>query len=584
MNFSNLKIGTRLIVNSSLTLLLLIVLIIVGLRGIHQLDTTEDDVYQSGVKSTLATEFLGLIETNSEALRALISLNDANEQKTIEDEINQRSSRSQVIINNLVKQPSQAEGMALLSDMVKKLAIYRDARSKFQDSAIKTGDENRREAIRIMNAEVAPALQTLIVTADKFKKYQDQISSKDNDISNQATKTAYELMIIIGVVAVTLGIILSWIITRSIIRPINYAVKIAETVAHGDLTQRIEAKTQDETGILLRALRDMNDSLTKTVSNIRVGAETISSASSQIAAGNQDLSSRTEEQASSLEETAASTEELASTVRQNADNARQANQLAVRASEVASRGGSAVDEVVETMNAITLSSSKISEIVSVIDGIAFQTNILALNAAVEAARAGEQGKGFAVVAGEVRTLAQRSANAAKEIKQLIEDSTAKVGIGADQVKRAGETMRDLVASVKRVADIVGEITAASDEQSTGIDQINRAVSQMDEVTQQNAALVEEAAAAASSLEEQAQQLAQAVSVFKLRDGGEVIDVAARQVSSKARRPADPKLSTKSVAKSVQKDEAAAEKLAQLTASRRKSTIALAGEQEAWESF
>ncbi|CUI54597.1 Serine chemoreceptor protein [Achromobacter xylosoxidans] len=288
-------------------------------------------------------------------------------------------------------------------------------------------------------------------------------------------------------------------------------------MARGDLGQPIHAVTRDETGRLLRALHDMQDKLAGAVRTIRAGSETISSAAGQIAAGNTDLSSRTEEQAASLEETAASMEELASTVKQNADNARQANQLAASASEVAQRGGAVVSAVVSTMGDISASSRKISEIVSVIDGIAFQTNILALNAAVEAARAGEQGKGFAVVAGEVRSLAQRSAQAAREVKTLIEASVSKVAEGAGQAENAGTTMQEVVASVKRVTDIMGEIAAASQEQASGIEQVNRAVSQMDEVTQQNAALVEEAAAAAGSMQDQAHALVRAVGVFRLSE-------------------------------------------------------------------
>ena len=313
------------------------------------------------------------------------------------------------------------------------------------------------------------------------------------------------------------------------LQPLQEAGHHFDRIAGGDLTARIEARNTNEIGLLFAALKRMQESLTRTVSAVRRGVDEINVGSHEIAAGNTDLSSRTEQQAASLEETAASMEQLASTVKQNADNARQANQLAASASDVAERGGSAVSEVVTTMHGISASSRKISEIVSVIDGIAFQTNILALNAAVEAARAGEQGKGFAVVAGEVRSLAQRSAQAAKEIKGLIEDSVGKVGAGSQQVERAGATMQEIVASVKRVTDIMGEISAASEEQSSGIDQVNRAVSQMDEVTQQNAALVEEAAAAAGSLQEQAQRLAEAVAVFKI-NAGEVIEVPAHRLS------------------------------------------------------
>ena len=327
---------------------------------------------------------------------------------------------------------------------------------------------------------------------------------------------------------------------RRVLQPLKEAGSHFDRIAGGDLTARVEVRNTNEIGQLFAALKRMQESLTRTVASVRRGVDEITVGSQEIAAGNTDLSSRTEQQAASLEETAASMEQLASTVKQNADNARQANQLAASASDVAERGGSAVSEVVGTMEQISASSRKISEIVSVIDGIAFQTNILALNAAVEAARAGEQGKGFAVVAGEVRALAQRSAQAAKEIKGLIEDSVTKVGAGSEQVERAGATMQEIVASVKRVTDIMGEISAASEEQSSGIEQVNRAVSQMDEVTQQNAALVEEAAAAAGSLQEQALRLADAVAVFKI-NAGEVIEVPAQRLSSARRGDDDSRL-------------------------------------------
>ncbi|WP_191578096.1 methyl-accepting chemotaxis protein [Achromobacter insolitus] len=347
-------------------------------------------------------------------------------------------------------------------------------------------------------------------------------------------------MVTIVMLAIALVLALGcWIfINRTVLRPLHEAGDHFEKISAGDFTGRIEVRSTNEIGHLFGAIKRMQESLTRTVATVRRGVEEINVGAREISAGNTDLSSRTEQQAASLEETAASMEELASTVKQNADNARQANQLAASASDVAERGGSAVSEVVNTMQEISASSRKISEIVSVIDGIAFQTNILALNAAVEAARAGEQGKGFAVVAGEVRSLAQRSAQAAKEIKGLIEDSVSKVGAGSQQVERAGSTMQEIVSSVKRVTDIMGEISAASEEQSSGIDQVNRAVSQMDEVTQQNAALVEEAAAAAGSLQEQAQRLAEAVAVFKI-NAGEVIEVPARQLAQERSAPRMP---------------------------------------------
>ncbi|KRB17189.1 methyl-accepting chemotaxis protein [Achromobacter sp. Root170] len=349
--------------------------------------------------------------------------------------------------------------------------------------------------------------------------------------AHASTMTYVYIGLALLILAVSLGAFL--FMNRVVLRPLRAVGESFDKIAAGDLTVRVDVNSTNEVGALMAAVKRMQESLARTVSAVRRGVDEINVGSREISAGNTDLSSRTEEQAASLEETAASMEQLASTVKQNADNARQANQLAASASDVAERGGSAVAEVVSTMEGISASSRKISEIVSVIDGIAFQTNILALNAAVEAARAGEQGKGFAVVAGEVRSLAQRSAQAAKEIKGLIEDSVSKVGAGSQQVERAGATMQEIVASVKRVTDIMGEISAASEEQSSGIDQVNRAVSQMDEVTQQNAALVEEAAAAAGSLQDQAQRLAEAVAVFKI-NAGEVIEVPARQLAQQHR--------------------------------------------------
>jgi methyl-accepting chemotaxis protein len=329
-------------------------------------------------------------------------------------------------------------------------------------------------------------------------------------------------------------------VARSISRPLNQAVTIAQTVAAGDLTSQIEVEGDDEASQLLRALKDMNESLVRIVGEVRMSTDTIATASGQIASGNMDLSARTESQASSLEKTASSMEELTSTVKQNADNARQANQLAVSASEVAVKGGSVVTQVVDTMGSINASSKKIVDIIGVIDGIAFQTNILALNAAVEAARAGEQGRGFAVVASEVRSLAQRSASAAKEIKTLIGDSVDKVDIGAKLVDQAGATMQEIVDSVRRVTDIMSEITAASQEQMSGIEQVNEAVTQMDSGTQQNAALVEEAAAAAQSLRDQAGRLSQVVSVFKLDAAKSVMKKRTIDITPKSTPAALPK--------------------------------------------
>jgi methyl-accepting chemotaxis protein len=341
-------------------------------------------------------------------------------------------------------------------------------------------------------------------------------NSKDNaDETAAVFKTGASITIGLTVAGIILAVSLGIVLAGSIVRPLNRAIAVADAVAEGDLTSDIVPEGSDEVTHLQRALEDMVTSLRKVVSTVRFGVDSVAVASGQIASGNQDLSTRTEAQASNLEQTAASMEQLSSTVKQNTESARQANQLAAAASEVAGRGGVAVGQVVDTMGEIQASSRKIAEIIGVIDGIAFQTNILALNAAVEAARAGEQGRGFAVVAGEVRNLAQRSAQAAREIKSLIADSVDKVESGSRQVTEAGKTMKDLVVQVRRVTDLLGEIASATLEQNSGIGLVNNAVNQLDQMTQQNAALVEESAAAAASLREQAGQLAQAVATFKL---------------------------------------------------------------------
>jgi methyl-accepting chemotaxis protein len=352
------------------------------------------------------------------------------------------------------------------------------------------------------------ALQDLLAVQ---RKAIDEMAHASRAINDERSR----LVLLLNGLMIVLGAFAAVAITRSITRPLSRAVKVAETVAAGDLTGTFDLRRGDEIGDLMRAMHTMNDGLAKVVSEVQEGTRTIAAGSTEIASGNLDLSSRTEQQASSLEETAASMEELTSTVRHNADNATQANQMAQAASQVAVRGGEIVGQVVDTMGAIDGASRKIVDIIGVIDGIAFQTNILALNAAVEAARAGEQGRGFAVVASEVRNLAQRSATAAREIKALIGDSVAQVNAGTTLVQQAGATIEEVVTSVARVTDIMAEITAASREQSAGIDQVNAAITQMDQATQQNAALVEEAAAAAASMQEQSARLEQLVGHFRL---------------------------------------------------------------------
>ena len=350
---------------------------------------------------------------------------------------------------------------------------------------------------------------------DALIQFQDRLTEKG--VQDIAAAGALSRQITVGLIAISVlaAVALAFSIVRSITRPIQRAVEVADAVAKGDLSVAIDTRGRNETAVLLQSLNRMKDQLALVVGNVRQGADGVATASAQIAQGNADLSSRTEQQASALEETSASMEQMGSTASQNADNARQATQLASSASEVAVRGGAVVDQVVQTMKDINDSSKKISDIIGVIDGIAFQTNILALNAAVEAARAGEQGRGFAVVAAEVRNLAQRSAEAAKEIKGLIDTSVDRVEQGTVLVDQAGSTMQEVVMSIRRVTDIVGEISSASNEQSAGVGQVSEAVSQMDQATQQNAALVEESAAAAASLRSQAEQLVQAVAVFRL---------------------------------------------------------------------
>ncbi|MDR7269469.1 methyl-accepting chemotaxis protein-1 (serine sensor receptor) [Pelomonas saccharophila] len=380
-------------------------------------------------------------------------------------------------------------------------------------------------------AEMAPQVADSL---GELQRLQVREAREEFEAAQAVQHRAEWITVSAAVFAIAMGALLAWLITRSITQPVAAAVQLAEAVSAGDLRQSISVRGRDEVAQLLRALAAMNDSLARIVSQVRHSSDSIATGSSEIATGNADLSQRTEEQASNLQQTAASMEEMSATVKQNADIARTATQLASSASGVASKGGEVVGRVVSTMDDITTSSRKIVDIIATIDGIAFQTNILALNAAVEAARAGEQGRGFAVVAGEVRVLAQRSAEAAKEIKSLISQSVERVDAGSQLVAEAGSTMGEIVAHVKRVADLIGEIDAASGEQAKGITQVSEAVNQLDQVTQQNAALVEESAAAAESLKHQAARLAEVVDQFKLGADVQVPPPPPRRAPSMAR--------------------------------------------------
>jgi len=525
VHLSNLKISTRLALGFAIVLALLIAASLFGmyqLRAIAHANrvTLEKPLTKERLAADWSRNTFGSIRRTS----ALAKSSDDSLAAYFAKDVEQTTKSSTELIKQIEALLDNDEEKTLFTAIGQVRKRYTDSRNAVMQQKTKG---NLAEAERIFNQEYGPSAQQYEESLQTFVAVQRRSIDAAKDAIDQTYHRSTQLLIAMAIMGVALGAACAVVISRGIVRPISYAVRVADAVANGDLTQDIAVRSKDETGRLLSALRTMNTKLAQTVAGIRSGSETISSASSQIAAGNADLSSRTEEQAASLEETAASMEEMASTVKQNADNARQANQMAAKASEVAQRGGAAVAEVVQTMNAISASSRKIGDIVSVIDGIAFQTNILALNAAVEAARAGDQGKGFAVVAGEVRTLAQRSASAAKEIKSLIEDSTGKVQLGAGQVERAGATMQEIVDSVTRVTDIMGEITMASDEQARGVDQVNTAISQMDEVTQQNAALVEQSAAAAGAMQDQAAELVRAVAAFKVGEAQSMDVIAAR---------------------------------------------------------
>jgi methyl-accepting chemotaxis protein len=514
----NLTIGMRLALGfGGLMCLMAVILIIAFYTLINQnsnADLTINDTYPK-VALVQDTSFLAL-DTNRQTRNVIINTDEkklARYKETLEQDIAK--------INDNLNKLDQMVSTDKERELVNKIKTARTAFAEYTNEIIPPAMKNDKEgAVKALYSE---KYKTQAAYFDALREMVD-LQEKTMRDGGERTKTVYHqgmtMMIVLGVFALLAGSAVAWLITKKLLKQLggepDYAVAISEKIAEGDLSFPIHIQREDNSSLLF-SMRAMRDNLARIVGDVREGTESITSASGQIASGNQDLSARTESQASSLEETAASMEQLTSTVKQNAENARQANQMAVSASDVAIKGGSVVSQVVETMSSINDSSKKIVDIIGVIDGIAFQTNILALNAAVEAARAGEQGRGFAVVASEVRNLAQRSAAAAKEIKSLIGDSVDKVEIGTKLVDHAGTTMNEVVASVKRVSDIIGEITSASQEQTSGIDQINIAIIEMDNVTQQNSALVEQAAAAAASMQDQAKKLSHTVSIFKLAD-------------------------------------------------------------------
>src|SRR5471030_1117323 len=516
MNLRDFNIGTRLSIGFGSILLILVAMVLAAnfFNYSNKAQLTKGLQLSTAKSLQAATMKSAMLETGI-AMRNIGLQSDVNLMQKEEAKVQDQRKRYDAASAQLKSLGLNDAEKKTLGDIS---AIDTETDAAFKEAIGQVLAFNSEGAAKVIAGRIDPLNQQTLPLINKLVGMQQDAAKDVMDGSAAADAHLMIILFVMGAAAVAIGVVCAIAITRSITVPLAGALDVAQKVAAGELTCQVHIEGKDETSALLQALKDMNDSLAKTVGDVRAGTETITVASQEIASGNADLSSRTESQASSLEETASSMEELTSTVKQNADNARQANQLAVSASSVAAKGGNVVSQVVDTMGAIKGSSRKIVDIIGVIDGIAFQTNILALNAAVEAARAGEQGRGFAVVASEVRNLAKRSAGAAKEIKGLIDESVNKVDAGSKLVDEAGQTMDLIVKSIKQVADIMGEITTATQEQGNGIEQVNQAITRMDEMTQQNAALVEEAAAAAESMQEQAQKLAQAVSIFKLSRG------------------------------------------------------------------
>jgi len=535
MNIKKLRIGQRLALGFGVVIALLIMLASLAYVRIASLNSEINLLVKDRYPKTVIANGIkaDLNEIARNMLNVLIMTDPGQIKKELLN-IERKNKSTNAAIATLGQIIADTQGR----DHLAAITALRDKFLPIQSGFVTLINQDAKdEAMLKLLFSVRPLQTRYFAQLDNFISYQNSQMEQSGAQSTLAANRTALLLLLLAAAAAALSVLVGFLVSRSITRPLNEAVDIAKHVADGDLTSTITVKTFDETGMLMHALRHMNESLSKIVGEVRSGTETIASVSGQIAAGNQDLSSRTEQQASSLQQTAASMFALTGTVRENADNARQANQLAVCASDVAAKGGAVVAQVIGTMSSIDDSSRKIVDIIGVIDGIAFQTNILALNAAVEAARAGDQGRGFAVVASEVRNLAQRSAAAAKEIKSLIGDSVDKVETGSKLVRQAGITMDEVVASVARVTGIMAQITAASQEQSTGIEQVNQAIAQMDQVTQQNAALVEQAAASAESMQDQAANLARVVSVFRL--DAAIANVAAHAIEQPRQRLARP---------------------------------------------